>query len=76
MEEQEENKVAKFVEIGAGVSGLLVLNENEDKTFNGQLNAENNILDREELTKGIGMFGTYAEESGDFDYDSFFLKLI
>lgn len=28
------------------------------------------------MLKGIGIFGTYAEEIGDFDYDSFFLKLI
>jgi hypothetical protein len=35
-EEQEENRVAKSVEMGTGVSGLLVLNENEDKNYNGQ----------------------------------------
>lgn len=31
MEEQEEIKSAKYVEMGAGVSGLLMLNENDDK---------------------------------------------
>lgn len=35
-EEQEENRVAKSVEMGTGVSGLLVINENEDKNYNGQ----------------------------------------
>lgn len=26
--------------------------------------------------KGIGIFGTYQEETGEFKYDTFFLKLI
>jgi len=34
-EEQEENRVMKSLEMGTGVSGLLVSNENEEKNYNG-----------------------------------------
>ena len=36
-EEQEENRVMKSLEMGTGVSGLLVQSENEEKNYNGPI---------------------------------------
>lgn len=35
--------------MGAGVSGQLVLNENEDKNYNGQQTTDNNIFGHDDL---------------------------